>query len=122
MMTTLLELHNITRRYPAGEQEITVLKDVSLKINAGEMVAIIGASGSGKSTLMNILGCLDKPSSGEYFVAGQNIATLDNDQLAQLRREHFGFIFQRYHLLSHLSAEQNVEIPAIYAGAGKSQR
>ncbi|CAG9414387.1 Macrolide export ATP-binding/permease protein MacB [Providencia alcalifaciens] len=122
MMTTLLELHNITRRYPAGEQEITVLKDVSLKINAGEMVAIIGASGSGKSTLMNILGCLDKPSSGEYFVAGQNIATLDNDQLAQLRREHFGFIFQRYHLLSHLSAEQNVEIPAIYAGVGKSQR
>ncbi|WP_433587544.1 macrolide ABC transporter ATP-binding protein/permease MacB [Providencia alcalifaciens] len=121
-MATLLELHNITRRYPAGEQEITVLKKVSLKIHSGEMVAIIGASGSGKSTLMNILGCLDKPSSGVYYVAGQNIAELDNDQLAQLRREHFGFIFQRYHLLSHLSAEQNVEIPAIYAGAGKAQR
>ncbi|VEH54762.1 Macrolide export ATP-binding/permease protein MacB [Providencia rustigianii] len=122
MMATLLELNKITRRYPAGEQEITVLKDVSLKINSGEMVAIIGASGSGKSTLMNILGCLDKPSAGQYYVAGQNIAELDNDQLAQLRREHFGFIFQRYHLLSHLSAEQNVEIPAIYAGVGKSSR
>lgn len=65
---------------------------------------------------MNIIGCLDKPSSGEYFVAQQNISQLDNDQLAELRREHFGFIFQRYHLLSHLTAEQNVEVPAIYAG------
>lgn len=122
MMPALLELKGITRRYGEGENEITVLKDVSLKINAGEMIAIIGASGSGKSTLMNIIGCLDKPSSGEYLVAEQNTATLDNDSLAELRREHFGFIFQRYHLLSHLTAEQNVEIPAVYAGAGKVQR
>ncbi|WP_272692608.1 macrolide ABC transporter ATP-binding protein/permease MacB [Providencia sp. PROV164] len=121
-MSALIELQGITRRYGEGENQTTVLKNVSLKINAGEMVAIIGASGSGKSTLMNIIGCLDKPSSGDYIVDGQNIATLDNDQLAELRREHFGFIFQRYHLLSHLSAEQNVEVPAIYAGAGKAQR
>lgn len=118
-MSALLELKGITRRYPAGETEITVLKDVSLKIEAGEMVAIIGASGSGKSTLMNIIGCLDKPSSGEYFVAQQTISQLDNNQLAELRREHFGFIFQRYHLLSHLTAEQNVEVPAVYAGWAK---
>lgn len=121
-MPALLELKDITRRYPAGENEITVLKNMSLSIHAGEMVAIIGASGSGKSTLMNIIGCLDKPSSGEYFVAQQNISQLDSDQLAELRREHFGFIFQRYHLLSHLTAEQNVEIPAIYAGARKAAR
>ncbi|HGN1706540.1 TPA: macrolide ABC transporter ATP-binding protein/permease MacB [Providencia rettgeri] len=121
-MSALIELQGITRRYGEGENQVTVLKNVSLKINAGEMVAIIGASGSGKSTLMNIIGCLDKPSGGDYIIDGQNIVTLDNNQLAQLRREHFGFIFQRYHLLSHLSAEQNVEVPAIYAGAGKTQR
>lgn len=121
-MSALLELKDITRCYPAGENEITVLKGVSLKIDAGEMVAIIGASGSGKSTLMNIIGCLDKPTTGEYFVAKQNISLLDDNQLAELRREHFGFIFQRYHLLSHLTAEQNVEMPAIYAGTGKVQR
>ncbi|EKT61851.1 macrolide ABC transporter ATP-binding protein/permease MacB [Providencia burhodogranariea] len=121
-MSALLELKDITRRYPAGESEITVLKGVSLKINAGEMVAIIGASGSGKSTLMNIIGCLDKPTTGEYFVAKQKVSLLDENQLAELRREHFGFIFQRYHLLSHLTAEQNVEMPAIYAGTGKVQR
>lgn len=86
------------------------------------MVAIVGASGSGKSTLMNILGCLDKPSYGQYFLAGQNIAELDNEQLSVLRREYFGFIFQRYHLLPYLTAEQNVEIPAIYAGACQQER
>ncbi|PHM74633.1 macrolide ABC transporter ATP-binding protein/permease MacB [Xenorhabdus kozodoii] len=121
-MSTLLELKNVSRHYQAGEGQVTVLDDISLSIQAGEMVAIVGASGSGKSTLMNILGCLDKPSSGEYWVAGSNIADLDSDQLAELRREYFGFIFQRYHLLSHLTAEQNVEIPAIYSGTSKTQR
>lgn len=121
-MSALIELQGITRRYGEGENQVTVLKNVSLQINAGEMVAIIGASGSGKSTLMNIIGCLDKPTAGDYRIDGQSVATLDNDQLAELRREHFGFIFQRYHLLSHLSAEQNVEVPAVYAGAGKAQR
>ncbi|KLU16602.1 MULTISPECIES: macrolide ABC transporter ATP-binding protein/permease MacB [Xenorhabdus] len=121
-MDTLLELKGVSRNYPAGEGQLTVLDNISLSIQAGEMVAIVGASGSGKSTLMNILGCLDKPSSGEYWVAGRNIADLDSDQLAELRREYFGFIFQRYHLLTHLTAEQNVEIPAIYSGVSKIQR
>ncbi|MBG6027052.1 macrolide ABC transporter ATP-binding protein/permease MacB [Proteus mirabilis] len=121
-MPALLELDEVSRLYTNGEEETVVLNKVSLTIDAGEMVAIIGASGSGKSTLMNILGCLDKPSSGEYKVAGQSVAKMEGDQLAALRREHFGFIFQRYHLMSHLSAEQNVEIPAIYADKNATQR
>ncbi|WP_395489284.1 macrolide ABC transporter ATP-binding protein/permease MacB [Cedecea davisae] len=121
-MTALLELKDIRRSYPSGEEQIEVLKGVSLTIEAGEMVAIVGASGSGKSTLMNILGCLDKPSSGSYKVAGVDVAGLDSDALATLRREHFGFIFQRYHLLSHLNASQNVEVPAVYAGTTRVQR
>ncbi|CAI0740475.1 Macrolide export ATP-binding/permease protein MacB [Serratia quinivorans] len=121
-MAALLELSGISRSYQSGDQTVAVLKDVSLSINAGEMVAIMGASGSGKSTLMNILGCLDKPSAGVYRVAGQDVATLDGDALARLRREHFGFIFQRYHLLPHLSAAHNVEVPAVYAGLGKAAR
>ena len=121
-MAALLELSGICRSYQSGDQTVAVLKDVSLSIEAGEMVAIMGASGSGKSTLMNILGCLDKPSAGVYRVAGQDVATLDGDALARLRREHFGFIFQRYHLLPHLSAAHNVEVPAVYAGLGKAVR
>lgn len=121
-MAALLELRDICRHYRSGEQTVEVLKGISLQIEAGEMVAIIGASGSGKSTLMNILGCLDKPSAGSYRVAGQDVALLDADALAALRREHFGFIFQRYHLLPHLSAAHNVEVPAVYAGVGKAAR
>lgn len=121
-MTALLELRNIRRSYPSGEQSVEVLKGITLSINAGEMVAIVGASGSGKSTLMNILGCLDKPTSGTYRVAGTDVATLNGDALARLRREHFGFIFQRYHLLSHLTAAQNVEVPAVYAGTERKRR
>ncbi|QIR28189.1 macrolide ABC transporter ATP-binding protein/permease MacB [Kluyvera genomosp. 3] len=121
-MTALLELTQIRRSYPSGDGSVEVLKGISLQINAGEMVAIVGASGSGKSTLMNILGCLDKPTSGTYRVAGTDVATLDGDALAALRREHFGFIFQRYHLLSHLTAAQNVEVPAVYAGVERKAR
>lgn len=121
-MTALLQLNGIRRSYQSGDQTVDVLKDVSLSIESGEMVAIIGASGSGKSTLMNILGCLDKPSAGVYRVAGQDVAMLNDDALAQLRREHFGFIFQRYHLLPHMSAAHNVEVPAVYAGLGKAER
>lgn len=121
-MTALLELSGIRRSYLSGDQTVDVLKNISLRIDAGEMVAIMGASGSGKSTLMNILGCLDKPSAGTYRVAGQDVATLNGDALAQLRREHFGFIFQRYHLLPHLSAAHNVEVPAVYAGLSKAAR
>ncbi|WP_245804355.1 MacB family efflux pump subunit [Andreprevotia lacus] len=121
-MAPLLELRGLVRRFPAGDEEVTVLHDVNLTIHAGEMVAIVGQSGSGKSTLMNILGCLDKPSGGSYRVAGRETGSLDTDELARLRREHFGFIFQRYHLLPHLSAERNVEIPAVYAGTDPGER
>jgi macrolide transport system ATP-binding/permease protein len=121
-MTALLELNNIRRSYPSGDGQVEVLKGISLEIQAGEMVAIVGASGSGKSTLMNILGCLDKPTSGSYRVAGTDVSTLNSDALARLRREHFGFIFQRYHLLSHLTAAQNVEVPAVYAGGERKIR
>jgi len=122
MNTPLLELRNLYREFPAGEQTITVLNDVNLRIHAGEMLAIVGASGSGKSTLMNILGCLDKPTRGSYVVAGRETGQLTPDELAQLRREHFGFIFQRYHLLPDLTALGNVEIPAIYAGKERTSR
>ncbi|WP_168195803.1 MacB family efflux pump subunit [Nissabacter sp. SGAir0207] len=118
----LLHLSGIRRDFMAGEQHITVLRGIDLTIHAGEMVAIVGASGSGKSTLMNLLGCLDQPSAGEYRVAGRLTRDLDRDQLAELRREHFGFIFQRYHLLSDLTALGNVEVPAIYAGARRDLR
>ena len=118
----LLLLDNVSREFINGEQTVQVLKNINLTICSGEMVAIVGASGSGKSTLMNILGCLDKPSSGEYLVAGRIPRHLDSDALAELRREHFGFIFQRYHLLNDLSAQANVEIPAIYAGINREER
>lgn len=118
----LLELKNLRREFPAGEGTIAVLKSIDLQINAGEMVAIVGQSGSGKSTLMNILGCLDKPTHGSYQVNGRETGQLEPDELAQLRREYFGFIFQRYHLLSDLTAQGNVEVPAIYAGATTTER
>ncbi len=122
MSTPLLELSGLGRRFVTGEQEIPVLKGVDLVIMAGEMVAIVGASGSGKSTLMNILGCLDRPSEGSYRINGQETSQLSDAELARLRRDYFGFIFQRYHLLPHLTAAQNTEIPAIYAGVNKHER
>ncbi|MEN6373895.1 MAG: MacB family efflux pump subunit [Smithella sp.] len=122
MTEALLELREISRCFLAGEQKITALKEINLTIKAGEMVAIVGASGSGKSTLMNIIGCLDRPSGGSYVIDGQETGSLDGDALARLRREYFGFIFQRYHLLPHLNAIQNTEIPAIYSGAKKADR
>jgi len=118
----LLHLENVERRFAIGAGETVVLKGVNLKIWRGELVAITGQSGSGKSTLMNILGCLDKPSAGSYRIGGQEIRSLDANALARLRREHFGFIFQRYHLLPNLSAADNVQIPAVYAGAERSAR
>ncbi|ENU81596.1 macrolide export ATP-binding/permease MacB [Acinetobacter sp. ANC 3789] len=118
----LLEVQNLTREFPAGEGTVQILKGIDLKIYPGELVAIVGQSGSGKSTLMNILGCLDKPSSGSYKVQGRETNTLTPDELAALRREYFGFIFQRYHLLGDLSAAGNVEVPAIYAGVDAAER
>jgi len=118
----LLELNGVSRSYASEGGTVNALDNVSLNIAAGEMIAIMGTSGSGKSTLMNILGCLDRPTSGSYKLDGQDIAAFDSDALAKLRRERFGFIFQRYHLLSHLSALGNIEIPAIYAGYDKHSR
>ncbi|TMV04067.1 MacB family efflux pump subunit [Brucella haematophila] len=122
MTEPLIRLRKVRREYPSGDSSIAVLKDIDLTIEAGEMVAIVGASGSGKSTLMNILGCLDRPTSGSYEINGRETASMDVDELAALRREHFGFIFQRYHLLPELTAVGNVEIPAIYAGIDPSTR
>ncbi|MNG67366.1 Macrolide export ATP-binding/permease protein MacB [compost metagenome] len=118
----LLQLRGISRHFQAGEQRVTVLNNINLTIGQGEMVAIVGASGSGKSTLMNLLGCLDRPSEGDYQVAGRSTGRLDRDSLAELRREHFGFIFQRYHLLAELTAQDNVEVPAVYAGRQRAAR
>ncbi|MEK2603529.1 MacB family efflux pump subunit [Burkholderia arboris] len=122
MSQPLLKLAAVTRRFPAGDKDVVVLNNVNLSIDAGEIVAIVGASGSGKSTLMNILGCLDHPSEGIYTVGGRDTHMLDSDELAQLRREHFGFVFQRYHLLPHVDAVANLEMPAIYAGTTRAAR
>jgi macrolide transport system ATP-binding/permease protein len=122
MTQPLLELTDVWREYPSGDEVIAALKGVNLTINAGELVAVVGQSGSGKSTLMNILGCLDRPSRGAYRIDGRDTSELDPDDLAQLRREHFGFIFQRYHLMNDLSALDNVEVPAVYAGMGRRER
>ncbi len=118
----LIELRNICKRYPAGDQDVEVLHSIDLSIEAGEFVAIMGSSGSGKSTLMHILGCLDQASEGEYRFAGQPVTAMDHDQLAWLRREMFGFVFQSYHLIGTASAWENVALPAIYAGVSREAR
>ena len=123
MRTPLIELHDIRKVYGGIDTPaVHVLKGVSLSIHAGEFVAIVGASGSGKSTLMNILGCLDRPTSGRYLFAGEDVAHLASDELAWLRREAFGFVFQGYHLIPSASAQENVEMPAIYAGTPAAER
>ncbi|PQJ84205.1 MacB family efflux pump subunit [Aliivibrio sifiae] len=122
MNEVLLEVSGLSRRFPAGDEELTVLNNVNLTIRRGEMIAIMGASGSGKSTLMNILGCLDTPSEGGYFVNGRDTSSMNSEELAELRRDYFGFIFQRYHLLDDLTAIGNVEIPALYSAENKSSR
>lgn len=118
----LLELKDVRRSYNSGASAVEVLHGINLTVRRGEMVAIIGPSGSGKSTLMNIIGCLDNPSSGSYRVMGQDTLNMQPDELAALRRDFFGFIFQRYHLLGHLCARENVQVPAVYAGVRKSKR
>ncbi|MEQ1899843.1 MAG: MacB family efflux pump subunit [Devosia sp.] len=122
MTEALIEIRGLTREFAAGSETIAALKRVDLTITAGELVAIVGQSGSGKSTLMNVLGCLDNGWTGTYRLAGRDVARLGPDALAELRREHFGFIFQRYQLLADLDALENVEIPAIYAGARRAAR
>ncbi len=122
MSDPIISLRGLTRQFQTGAETVTVLRDVDLDIHRGELVAIMGQSGSGKSTLMNILGCLDRATSGTYRFAGRDVGKLAPDALAELRREHFGFIFQRYQLLPDLDAVENVEIPAIYAGVDAGAR
>ena len=122
MSWPLIALKGLCREFLAGDEAVSALRNIDLEIEAGEMVAIVGPSGSGKTTLMHILGCLDRPSSGSYRLAGREVRSLPPDELARLRREHVGFIFQRYHLLPGISAFDNVEIPAIYAGTEREER
>ena len=122
MPEPLISLQGLIRTFPAGDGVVAVLKGIDLEIRKGEFVSIIGQSGSGKSTLMNILGCLDTPSGGSYRIDGRETADLQPDDLAALRREKFGFIFQRYNLLAELTALGNVEVPAVYAGLTPADR
>ncbi len=122
MTAPLIELRNISRRYATGSVSVAALEGVDLVIEAGEFVAVMGPSGSGKSTLMNLVGCLDRPSDGEYYFRGEAVHQADADELARLRREVFGFVFQSYNLLGMATARENVEIPAIYAGTPRRDR
>ncbi|MEN4829204.1 MacB family efflux pump subunit [Pseudomonas sp. P39-UII1] len=123
MSTPLIQLCGIRKAYGGGDSPtVEVLRGIDLAIHAGEFIAIIGTSGSGKSTLMNILGCLDRPSAGLYRFAGEDVAGFNDDELAWLRREAFGFVFQGYHLIPSASAQENVEMPAIYAGTPAAER
>ncbi|MBQ9292822.1 MAG: MacB family efflux pump subunit [Campylobacter sp.] len=118
----MIKLENINKIFTLGENKVHVLKDINLHIKKGEFISIIGQSGSGKSTLMNIVGCLDTPSSGSYFIDGKDVAKFSSDDLANLRSKKFGFVFQRYNLIATMSAAENVALPAIYAGMGADER
>jgi putative ABC transport system ATP-binding protein len=121
-MDTVVKLENISKVYTMGDQRVEALKGISLNVIKGEFVAIMGASGSGKSTCMNILGCLDKPSSGEYWLEGINVSELAKNQLADIRNSKIGFVFQGFNLLSRTTARENVELPLIYAKDSSEQR
>jgi putative ABC transport system ATP-binding protein len=118
----LIELEDVRRTYTMGDMEVKALQGVTLSIEAGEFVAIMGTSGSGKSTLMNVIGCLDRPSSGQYRLEGKNVSVLSRDELAQVRNHTIGFVFQSFHLLARTSALENVELPLVYAGVPTKQR
>ncbi|MFF2594499.1 ABC transporter ATP-binding protein [Priestia megaterium] len=118
----MIELVNIHKSYHLGKEEVPILKDINLKIYDGEFVAIMGPSGSGKSTLMNIIGCLDRASSGSYLLNEQEISTYSDEQLAKVRNIHIGFVFQQFQLLPRLTAVENVELPMVYAGVTLKER
>jgi putative ABC transport system ATP-binding protein len=118
----LIELHDITKDYPLGEMMISVLKGVSLSIERGEYVALMGASGSGKSTLMNILGCLDRPTSGTYRLNGTDVSNMSDNALSDHRLKNLGFVFQSFHLIPQLTVLDNIEMPMFYLGVPKAER
>lgn len=122
MTQPLIEIRDLCKIYNPGEYEVRALDNVSLTIQRGEMVAIIGQSGSGKSTLMNQLGCLDVPTSGTYILDGHDVASMSDDQLSDIRNQEIGFIFQGFNLIPNLTAVENVEVPLIYRGMGKRER
>ena len=119
---SLIRLQNISRRYQMGTETVHALRDVSLEIQRGEYVAIMGPSGSGKSTLMNLLGCLDTPTSGSYELNGTNVSEMGDNQLAEVRNREIGFVFQTFNLLARSNALHNVELPLIYAGVPSDER
>jgi putative ABC transport system ATP-binding protein len=121
-MSNVIEIHNVTKVYKMGEVEVQALAGVSFNIETGEVVSIMGPSGSGKSTLMNTLGCLDRPTSGEYYLDGELVSTLTDDQLAIIRNRKVGFVFQSFNLLSRVSSLANVELPLRYAGVREGRR
>ena len=121
-MKKLIDLSGINKSYRNGDQELQVLKNINLQVEGGEFLAIMGPSGSGKSTLMNIIGMLDRPSSGTYHLDGKEVARLGEKKLAKVRNQEIGFVFQQFFLLSKLNALQNVELPLIYAGVSQSKR
>jgi putative ABC transport system ATP-binding protein len=121
-MSQLIRIENLTRTYKIGEEVIHALNGVNLEIEQNQYVALMGPSGSGKSTLMNILGCLDRPSSGDYFLNGPNVATLDDNQLAVIRNKEIGFVFQTFNLLPKYTALENVALPLVYAGWSEEKR
>jgi len=121
-MGSLVEIRDICKVYNPGENEVRALDHVSLEIDTNEFVAIIGQSGSGKSTLMNMLGCLDVPTSGTYILHGQDVSRLSDDELSDIRNREIGFIFQGFNLIQNLTAMENVELPLIYRGVGKRER
>jgi putative ABC transport system ATP-binding protein len=118
----MITMENITKSYRLGETDVPILKGIDLQIDEGEYVSIMGASGSGKSTLMNIIGCLDRPTSGEYYLEDRNLTTLDKDDLAYIRNQRLGFIFQQFNLLARSTALENVMLPMIYGGISKAER
>ncbi|MFO8146659.1 MAG: ABC transporter ATP-binding protein [Bacteroidota bacterium] len=121
-MSKVIELRNITRDFPLGHEIIKVLKGINLDIERGEYVAFMGPSGSGKSTLMNLLGCLDTPTSGSYILNGNDVSKMSDDELAEIRNKEIGFVFQTFNLLPRTTALENVALPMVYAGASKSAR